>query len=107
MRIFIAASACLLVCGAAYATQENAAKDQAVRICRTQKAAVPAEQWQKGPCLSNSTKELPDWVVDVAHVPRQAVDEEVTNQCSMYTDPKVQGVIEVDTECRVIRAGKK
>jgi hypothetical protein len=46
-------------------------------------------------------------VVDVAHVPRQPVDEEVTNQCTAYTDPKVKGVIEVDTECRVIRAGKK
>ena len=98
---------CLLVAGAANATQEKDARDQAVKICRTQKAVVPPDQWNKGPCLSNSTETLPDWVVDVAHVPRQAVDEQVTNQCSMYTDPKVKGFIEVDTECRVIRAARK
>jgi hypothetical protein len=34
-----------------------------------------------GPCVSESLPGLPDWVVDIAHDPRQSIDDAPENQC--------------------------
>ena len=53
-----------------------------------------------GPCLSNEIVE--DWVCDVAHSPRQAVDDLPENQCPAYGD-KASHFVEVDPDCNFIR----
>jgi len=54
-----------------------------------------------GPCLSNSV--IPDWVADIAHNPRQAVDDQPENQCSAYRDGTAHHFVELDPEGNLIR----
>ena len=65
--------------------------------------AKKAEGWDfsNGPCLSNNL--LGDWVVDVAHNPREAIDDLPENQCTAYLTNKVQHFIELDPEGNLIR----
>ena len=55
-----------------------------------------------GPCLSNDL--IPDWVADIAHNPRQDVDNESANQCEAYRSGQAHHFVELDTEGNLIRA---
>ena len=54
-----------------------------------------------GPCLENEI--APDWVCDIAHSPRKAIDNFPSNQCSAFRDEKAHHFVEVDPDCNVIR----
>lgn len=100
--------AVLLSPAAALATSESAAKERAVALCQQQKKknADPGE-WEQGPCISNGQGELADWVVDVAHSPRQPVDDQPSNQCSAFAEGRIKKFVELDTKCKVIRSHSK
>ena len=53
-----------------------------------------------GPCLG---KIADDWVLDIAHNPRQEVDNQPANQCSAYREGKARNFIELDEAGNVIR----
>ncbi len=55
-----------------------------------------------GPCLSDEI--IPDWCVDVAHYPRQEVDDLPQNQCQSYRSGRVHHFVELDPKGQVIRA---
>ncbi|MFZ6036529.1 MAG: hypothetical protein ACOYUK_05315 [Patescibacteria group bacterium] len=55
-----------------------------------------------GPCLSNQAIE--DWVVDVAHDPRQDVDNDPANQCSGFRSGAAKHFVELDPQGNLIRA---
>ena len=52
-----------------------------------------------GPCLG---KVAEDWVLDIAHKPRLAVDEKPQNQCADYTSGKIKHFIELDPDGKLI-----
>lgn len=54
-----------------------------------------------GPCLSNDL--LPDWVVDVAHNPRQKIDDLPENQCQAFIEGRATHFVELDLDGEVIR----
>ena len=54
-----------------------------------------------GPCLSQEIEE--DWVCDVAHSPRQSIDNIQENQCSSYREDLTHHFVEVTPECGFIR----
>ena len=94
-----------VVSGAADAQiKENADKDLAI--------AKAKELWRvqfqleadlsAGPCLSNSV--ITDWVADIAHNPRTAIDDQPANQCSAYRDGTAHHFVELDPEGNLIRA---
>ena len=56
-----------------------------------------------GPCLLNPMSDLPDWVCDVAHEPRQTIDDDPKNQCSAFRDGHAHHFIEVDPNCNLIK----
>lgn len=60
---------------------DNAVK-KALDVYKNRKDA--GEDFETGPCLSNDL--LPDWVVDIAHNPRQELDNLPENQCAAYTE---------------------
>lgn len=60
------------------------------------------EDLSNGPCLSNEA--IPGWVADIAHSPRQAVDDLPENQCSAYRDGTAKHFVELDPEGNLIRA---
>ena len=56
-----------------------------------------------GPCLMNPMSNLPDWICDVAHEPRQDVDDDQKNQCSAFSEGKAHHFVEVDINCNLIK----
>lgn len=64
----------------------------------------------RGPCLGEITGsngaeiDMPDWVVDIAHSPRQAIDNKPENQCEAYREGKAQHFVELDENGNLIKA---
>jgi len=56
---------------------------------------------EDSPCLSNSIVE--DWVCDIAHSPRQEVDDDPANQCSAFREGRAHHFVEVDGNCNIIK----
>ncbi len=73
--------------------------DACMALCQEKLAA--GVNLSNGPCLSNSI--IPNWVCDVAHSPRQDVDNDPANQCPEYGG-RADHFIEVSLECKVLRA---
>jgi hypothetical protein len=69
------------------------------------KADLSAAELQRGPCVAERLPGLPDWVVDVAHDPRVAIDDQPQNQCRRYREGEAGHFVEVDPGGDVIRTG--
>lgn len=86
--------------------QIKAQADHDLAIAQAQQlwrqALVDGTDLSSGPCLSNDA--IPDWVIDVAHNPRQDVDDEPANQCSAYRAGTAHHFVEIDPEGVLIRA---
>lgn len=54
-----------------------------------------------GPCLGVIA---PDWVADVAHDPRQPVDDDPANQCTEYRTGTARHFVELTPDGTLIRA---
>ena len=58
-----------------------------------------------GPCLANPLDDpYENWVVDIVHSPREAVDDEAENQCSAYRDGDADHFVELDQYGHLVRA---
>src|SRR5258708_30905708 len=57
--------------------------------------------FSSGPCLTNALS--PDWVLDIAHNPRQEVDNLPQNQCSAFREGKAHHFVELDPQGNLIR----
>jgi hypothetical protein len=86
------------------ATKQAVTKEAAVAEAKAVFIAQEAKgvDFSNGPCLSNSL--LPDWIADVAHNPRQPVDDLPENQCSAYRFGTAHHFVELDPEGQLIRA---
>jgi hypothetical protein len=59
---------------------------------------------ENGPCLLDPIPVEPDWVCDIAHSPRQPIDNSPNNQCQSYLQGQATHFIELTPECVLIRA---
>lgn len=59
------------------------------------------EDLSDGPCLTNDL--MKGWVVDIAHNPRQKVDDLEENQCKAYLEGRATHFVELDPNGKVIR----
>ncbi|MFH1366802.1 MAG: hypothetical protein ABIH38_02295 [Patescibacteria group bacterium] len=80
--------------------EENLAIAQARDIFKMKKGE--GLDMSDGPCLSNDL--IDDWVLDIAHNPRQDVDNELANQCEAYRNGTAHHFVELDPEGNLIRA---
>lgn len=55
----------------------------------------------KSPCLTNDLAE--GWVLDVAHDPREPIDNLPENQCSSFREGKAKHFIELNPEGKLIK----
>lgn len=55
---------------------------------------------ENGPCLGKIAE---DWVLDIAHNPRQPVDDKVENQCAEYRQGQAHHFIELDPDGKLIQ----
>lgn len=83
---------------------EKTSQTLAIDICRSTCASQKAlgTDLTSGPCLSGEV--VDDWVCDVAHDPRQKIDDEAANQCQTYRAGQTHHFVEVDPDCELIRA---
>jgi hypothetical protein len=88
--------------GSSGASQED--KDKAIAAAKFIYAGKAKEGLSAGPCLSEAIPGLSDWVVDIAHDPRQAVDDQPANQCQSYRDGETHHFVELTPEGQLIRA---
>lgn len=85
--------------------QTSSEKEEAIKACVEECKArlTKGEDLSNGPCLLNPIPSLPDWVCDVAHSPRQPIDNQPENQCSYYREGKAHHFVEVDEDCNLIK----
>jgi hypothetical protein len=57
-----------------------------------------------GPCIAEQLPGLDDWVADIAHDPREDVDDQAENQCQRYRDGEASHFVELTPEGELIRA---
>jgi hypothetical protein len=57
-----------------------------------------------GPCIAEELEDVPGWSVDVAHDPRETIDDQPENQCQAYRDGRTEHFVELDPEGNLIRA---
>lgn len=76
-------------------------EDVITRCIEECKSRKNTEDFTRGPCLSNEI--APGWVCDIAHDPRQDIDNKPENQCSAYREGKAQHFVELDENCDIIK----
>jgi hypothetical protein len=108
LPLFIAACLVLALpaCGGDDDEPSKSEESQAVgqAVVAFQKAEQSGQDLSAGPCISESLPGLPDWVADVAHDPRQDVDDDPNNQCQRYRDGEASHFVELTPEGQLIRA---
>jgi hypothetical protein len=83
-------------------TNVDGIKNTCIQAC--QNALNEGRNLNDGPCLLNPIPENTDWVCDVAHDPRQSVDDTSDNQCSAFRQGMAHHFVEVDPNCNFIKS---
>ena len=93
----------LIACGGSSSSgDKQQAIDAAQRVY--QQAKAKGTDFSHGPCIAEQLPDLPDWSVDVAHNPRQSIDDQSANQCQDYRQGKTHHFVELDLDGNMIRA---
>jgi hypothetical protein len=66
--------------------------------------AASGQDLSLGPCIAEEIPGLPDWVVDLAHDPRQPADDDPANQCQRYNDGQAHHFVELTDAGTLIKA---
>jgi len=103
--ILLLLASVILVSGCVQQPAQDAsqqAKTKCIETCMT----ISSDLSDRSPCLSDNNLEwnVSDWVCDVAHSPREAMDDLPENQCLEFREGKAHHFVEVDPNCNFIRA---
>ena len=105
---FIAAflALALAACGSSGSNVEPSGSQRAVDEAQAafRQLQASGQDLSAGPCISESLPGLPDWVADIAHDPRQPVDDEPANQCQRYRSGQAHHFVELNVDGQLIRA---
>lgn len=105
---FAVLSAILIASGCAGAKEQEASGvDAAITTCTAtcDDALIEGVNLSNGPCLLDPIENLTDWVCDVVHSPRVAVDNLQENQCATFRSGTANHFVEVNETCDFIRTG--
>jgi hypothetical protein len=83
---------------------DDAERERAIEAARAsyEQAVAAGVDLSPGPRLGDPV--IPGWVADVAHEPREPVDDEPANQCASYRSGEAGHVVELDVDGTLIRA---
>ncbi len=81
-------------------TDRDAAIARARQVYAEERAR--GTDFASGPCIAEDL--APDWVADVAHQPRQPVDDQAENQCKAFREGRAHHFVELDPAGNLIRA---
>jgi hypothetical protein len=111
LALFIAGLCLFLVlplaaCGSSGSNVEPSGAQKAVDEAQAAFSQIQAsgQDLSLGPCISESLPGLPDWVADIAHDPRQPVDDESPYQCQRYRSGQAHHFVELAPDGQLIRA---
>ena len=109
MRIgiaLIAVVAAVAVTGCGDEEPSEDEKDRAVAAAADayEQARAEGAELESGPCIAEELPGLSDWVADVAHDPREDVDDDPANQCRRYREGEADHFVELTPEGELIRA---
>jgi hypothetical protein len=90
-------------CGGGSSSGESE-KGMAIAAAKFLVAGQAKRDLSDGPCLSEGLPGMSDWAVDVAHDPRQPVDDQPANQCESVRDGKTHHFVELTPDGKLIRA---
>lgn len=99
-RLLLLAVLALAGCGGDDAGGERERAIAAAHLAY-EEAAARGRAFADGPCLGLV---LENWVADVAHDPRQEVDDLPENQCEAYRSGEADHFVELDPDGELIRA---
>ncbi len=97
---FIAFSGCIQQSATQQSIAETA-RQACIELCNSEKAK--GTDFSNGPCIGNPLKEASDFVCDIAHNPRTAIDNLQENQCSAFREGKARYFVELDMQCNLFR----
>jgi hypothetical protein len=105
--LIVATAALVLVvpgCGGSEVSEQEG--DRAIAAARRAygEAVSRGQGLDAGPCIAEQLPGLPEWVADVAHDPREDIDDEPGNQCRRYREGEASHFVELTPAGRVIRA---
>jgi hypothetical protein len=106
--LILALAGTIAGCGKKVGTPTNNAETKQITaeaICQQtcQLAIISGQDLSAGPCLLNPDPENPDWVCDVAHNPRQAIDNIPANQCPAFAGGQAHHFVEISPDCQLIK----
>ena len=99
----LVAAAFIAGCGGGSGASE-ADKDKAIVAAKFLYAGQAKRDLSSGPCLSESLPGISDWAVDIAHDPRQPVDDQPANQCQSVRAGDAHHFVELTPDGQLIRA---
>jgi hypothetical protein len=96
----------LAACGSSGSQVSQSDRDKAVDEAQAAFRQVQGSgrDLSAGPCISESLPGLTDWVADVAHNPRQSIDDLPSSQCQRYRTGDAHHFVELDLSGQLIRA---
>jgi hypothetical protein len=83
-------------------SDRDRAVDKAQAVYR--QATATGRALSEGPCIAETIPGLRDWVVDIAHDPRQPADDDPANQCERYQSGQAHHFVELDADGTLIKA---
>lgn len=93
-----------LLLGYIYLWNVDAKKAEVSNLCANlcKEQLNQSKSLSSGPCLSE--KIANDWACDVAHNPRQEIDNLPENQCAAFRTEYARHFVEVNENCELLRA---
>jgi hypothetical protein len=107
LPLFIAAVLVLVLAGCGGSdSPSQSEKSQAVgqALVAFQKAKQSGKDLSSGPCIAQTLPGLSDWAADIAHDPRQPVDDQPANQCQSYRAGQTHHFVELTPDGQLIQA---
>jgi hypothetical protein len=94
----------ILACGGNDVSEEE--RNRAITAAKQayQEAIARGENLDVGPCIAEKLPRLPEWVADVAHDPREGIDDEPENQCRRYREGEASHFVELTPDGELNRA---
>jgi hypothetical protein len=104
--IALSLAACGSGGGSSSTAQSRLATAAAIRGAKTAyaKARASGVDLGRGPCIAERLPGLAEWVADIAHDPRTAVDDDPSNQCRRFRSGAATHFVELTPAGRLIRA---
>ena len=103
LGVIVLALASVLIFVPSNKSAKSSEKDAAVKKAQQlYTTSFKDKDLTNGPCISEEI--IPDWVVDIAHNPREEIDNNQENQCQSYREGKTHHFVELDPQGNLIKA---